>query len=174
MDPSRLDTPRSDTRNPDAPPPDADRPGGDPTKSDTPRLTLRVDLGGGRALGPGKVRLLEAIAETGSISKAGLVLGMSYRRAWLLVDDMNTCFRDAVIATRPGGSHGGGASLTPFGEKLVASYRAIEADATAASHRHLSDLEAALKGAVAPRPTTSIRRSLTTSEPRKPTTRRSK
>jgi len=120
------------------------------------------------------VRLLEAIAETGSISKAGLALGMSYRRAWLLVDDMNTCFRDVVIATRPGGSHGGGAKLTAFGEKLVASYRAIEAEATDASRRHLSDLEAALKGSVAPRPTTSIKRSLTTSQPRRPTTRRSK
>lgn len=157
MDTSRLDAPK-----PDAPLPD------------TPRLTLRVDLGGGRALGPGKVRLLEAIAETGSISKAGLALGMSYRRAWLLVDDMNTCFRDAVIATRPGGSHGGGATLTPFGEKLVESYRAIEIEAMDASRRHLSDLEAALKGSPAPRPTTSIKRSLATSHSRTPPTRAAK
>jgi len=139
--------------------------------ADTPRLTLRVDLGGGRALGPGKVRLLEAIAETGSITKAGQALGMSYRRAWLLVDDMNTCFRDVVIATRPGGVHGGGANLTPFGEKLVESYRAIEAEAMDASRRHLSDLEAALKGSAAARPTTSIKRPLTTSPHRKPARR---
>ena len=83
---------------------------------DTPKLTLRVDLGSGRALGPGKIRLLEAIAKTGSISQAGRKLGMSYRRAWLLVDDMNNCFRDPVIEAQPGGAHGGGAVLTPFGE----------------------------------------------------------
>jgi molybdenum-dependent DNA-binding transcriptional regulator ModE len=61
---------------------------------ETPKLTLRVELGSGRALGPGKIRLLEAIDKTGSISQAGRSLGMSYRRAWLLVDDMNNCFRD--------------------------------------------------------------------------------
>jgi len=57
------------------------------------RLTLRVDLGEDRAIGPGKIRLLEAIRDTGSITKAGIALGMSYRRAWLLVDDMNHCLR---------------------------------------------------------------------------------
>ena len=85
---------------------------------DTTKLTLRVDLGSGRALGPGKIRLLEAIEKTGSISQAGRKLGMSYRRAWLLVDDMNSCFRDPVIAAQPGGAHGGGATLTSFGHKL--------------------------------------------------------
>src|SRR5438132_7557831 len=70
------------------------------------RLTLRVDLGGDRAIGPGKIRLLEAIRDTGSITKAGIALGMSYRRAWLLVDDMNNCFREPVIAAQAGGSHG--------------------------------------------------------------------
>src|SRR5262252_10119247 len=118
---------------------------------DTPRLTLRVDLGSGRALGPGKVRLLEAIERTGSISQAGRVLGMSYRRAWLLVDDMNSCFRDAVISAQPGGVHGGGATLTPFGQQLVERYRAIETDAMDATRRHLNDLEAALKGPASPR-----------------------
>src|SRR5580658_1121003 len=111
---------------------------------DTTKLTLRVDLGGGRALGPGKIRLLEAIEKTGSISQAGRTLGMSYRRAWLLVDDMNHCFRDQVIAAQPGGAHGGGAILTPFGLALVERYRAIEADTKAAARKHLLDLEAAL------------------------------
>ena len=60
------------------------------------RLTLRVDFGPGRSIGPGKIRLLEAIDRTGSISQAGRTLGMSYRRAWLLIDDMNQCFRHAV------------------------------------------------------------------------------
>jgi molybdate transport system regulatory protein len=130
---------------------------------DTPRLTLRVDLGDGRALGPGKIRLLEAIASTGSISQAGRKLGMSYRRAWLLVDDMNNCFRDPVIAAQPGGAHGGGAVLTPFGELLVGRYRAIEADALAATRRHLSDLEAALKGSNVRRAQTALKRPVRTS-----------
>src|ERR1700722_5145964 len=95
---------------------------------DTLRLTLRVDFGSGRALGPGKIRLLEAVAETGSISQAGRKLGMSSRRAWLLVDDMNNCFRDPVIEAQPGGAHGGRATLTAFGQNMVDRYRAIEAD----------------------------------------------
>src|SRR5271156_4616796 len=63
------------------------------------RLTVRVDFGANRALGPGKIRLLEAIGKTGSIARAGRALGMSYRRAWLLVDDMNRSFRSPVVAT---------------------------------------------------------------------------
>jgi molybdate transport system regulatory protein len=134
----------------------------------SPRLTLRVDFGSGRALGPGKVRLLEAIDKTGSISQAGRVLGMSYRRAWLLVEDMNTCFRDAVISAQPGGVHGGGATLTPFGQKLVERYRAIESEAMDATRKHLSDLETALKGSASPRAPTTLKRSLSSSPPRKP------
>jgi molybdate transport system regulatory protein len=130
---------------------------------DTPRLTLRVDFGSGRALGPGKVRLLEAIDKTGSISQAGRALGMSYRRAWLLVDDMNSCFRDAVISAQPGGAHGGGATLTPFGQRLIERYRAIETDAMDATRRHLHDLEAALKGSGPQRGMTTLKRSLKTS-----------
>src|ERR1700736_3555822 len=97
------------------------------------RLTLRVDFGTDRAIGPGKVLLLEAIRDTGSISQAGRSLGMSYRRAWLLVDDMNRCFREPVVAARPGGSHGGGSALTAFGERVVQKYRTIEAEARAAA-----------------------------------------
>jgi molybdate transport repressor ModE-like protein len=81
---------------------------------ETLKLTLRVELGGGRALGPGKIRLLEAIDKTGSISQAGRSLGMSYRRAWLLVDDMSNSFRDPVIDARQGGAYGGGTTLAPL------------------------------------------------------------
>jgi molybdate transport system regulatory protein len=111
----------------------------------TIRLTVRVDFGSGRALGPGKIRLLEAIDRTGSISEAGRSLKMSYRRAWLLVDDMNGCFRDPVVATKPGGAHGGGAELTPLGQELIKKYRLIEAEATAAAGPHLRRLEASLR-----------------------------
>ena len=110
------------------------------------RLTLRVDFGPNRAIGPGKIRLLEAVDKGGSISEAGRALGMSYRRAWLLIDDVNRCFRDPVVTTQPGGKSGGGAKLTPFGRKVVASYRAIESDATSAAEARLKELEASLRG----------------------------
>ena len=109
------------------------------------RLTVRVDFGADRALGPGKIRLLEAIGKTGSISRAGRALGMSYRRAWLLVDDMNRSFRSSVVATQPGGARGGGAELTEFGIALIAMYRAVEAQATVAAEPHLLALKNSLR-----------------------------
>jgi molybdate transport system regulatory protein len=124
---------------------------------ETPKLTLRVELGCGRALGPGKIQLLEAIDKSGSISQAGRSLGISYRRAWQLVDDMNNCFRDPVIESRTGGHHGGGATLTPLGKELVERYRAIEADALVATRQHLHAIEVLLRGSTALRPRTSIK-----------------
>jgi molybdate transport system regulatory protein len=120
------------------------------------RLTLRVDFGADRAIGPGKVLLLEAIRDTGSISQAGRSLGMSYRRAWLLVDDMNRCFREPVVTAQPGGAQGGGAALTAFGSKLIRNYRAIETQAMAAIKPQLHDLEAALRSL--PRQTRKLRK----------------
>jgi len=139
----------------------------DTSDMETPRLTLRVDFGSGHALGPGKISLLEAIDKTGSISQAGRALGMSYRRAWLLVDDMNNCFRDAVISAQPGGAHGGGATLTPFGQHLIERYRAIETDAMDATRKHLNDLEAALKGSASQHGTTTLKRSLKAASPKR-------
>jgi len=109
------------------------------------RLTVRVDFGAERALGPGKIRLLEAVGSTGSISQAGRALDMSYRRAWLLIDDMNQCFRDPVVTTQSGGAQGGGAALTPFGQNLIEKYRSIEAQAIAATKAQLRELEHALR-----------------------------
>ena len=109
------------------------------------RLTVRVDFGSERALGPGKIRLLEAVGSTGSISQAGRALDMSYRRAWLLIDDMNQCFREPVVTTQSGGAQGGGAALTPFGQDLIAKYRSIEAQAIAATKVQLRELEHALR-----------------------------
>ena len=109
------------------------------------RLTVRIDFGAERALGPGKIRLLEAIGKTGSISRAGRALGMSYRRAWLLIDDMNRTFRAPVVATQPGGVKGGGAALTPFGLQLIENYRAIETQAAAAAMPRLQALENSLR-----------------------------
>jgi molybdate transport system regulatory protein len=110
-----------------------------------PRLTLRVDLGPKQSIGPGKMRLLDAIVETGSISSAGRMLGMSYRRAWMLIDDLNSSFRRKVVSTTLGGKEGGGAKLTPFGEELVKRYRAIEASATKATKTHVAFLARAMR-----------------------------
>ena len=107
------------------------------------RLTLRIDLGPDQAIGPGKIRLLETIAETGSISQAGRALGMSYRRAWLLVADLNQCFREPVVAAQTGGARGGGAALTRFGSQLVTHYRALEQAAHSAGARQLRQIDAA-------------------------------
>lgn len=108
-------------------------------------LSIRLDLGPDVRVGPGKVQLLEQVAERGSISAAGRALGMSYRRAWLLIDEMNRSFPDPVVAAQSGGRSGGGAILTPFGNHLVATYRAIERDATRAAARHLATLRPVAK-----------------------------
>jgi molybdate transport system regulatory protein len=90
------------------------------------KLSLRLLHGGEIALGPGKADLLEAIARMGSISAAGKSMDMSYRRAWELVDVMNRCFKGPLVETAKGGSHGGGAHLTPLGESVLAQYRAMD------------------------------------------------
>lgn len=78
-------------------------------------------------MGPGKIALLEKIDATGSLSAAAKVLGMSYRRAWLLVQDLNSGFDTPAVSLSTGGKHGGGATLTTFGHTLVRGYRALEA-----------------------------------------------
>jgi len=90
------------------------------------RLTIRLDFDAGRRLGPGKIALLEAIDETGSISAAGRAHKMSYRRAWLLVEDLNATFAHPLVAAQPGGAGGGGAKLTEEGRRIVALYRSAE------------------------------------------------
>jgi len=109
-----------------------------------PKLTMRIDFDAGRAVGPGKIRLLEMIDMHGSISEAGRQMGMSYRRAWLLVDSLNRCFRAPVVTSQAGGQHGGGASLTEFGQSLVHHYRAVESAAAQAAAAHIKALSAAL------------------------------
>jgi molybdate transport system regulatory protein len=88
---------------------------------------LRILFGSEIALGPGKAELLEAIAETGSISASARRLRMSYRRAWILVDTMNRCFREPLVRSATGGSGGGGAAVTAFGERVLAAYRRMGA-----------------------------------------------
>lgn len=90
---------------------------------------LRILLGESIALGPGKARLLAEIAATGSISAAARAMGMSYRRAWLLVAEMNRVFRAPLVDAGPGGQRGGGAQVTALGQDALARYRAMEAKA---------------------------------------------
>lgn len=90
-------------------------------------VTFRVEFGPHCAVGPGKIALLEHIEASGSLSQAARGLRMSYRRAWLLLQDLNTSFQQPVAHLSVGGRGGGGAALTPFGLRLVKSYRALEA-----------------------------------------------
>lgn len=108
------------------------------------RITMRFDFADGRRLGPGKIALLEALAATGSIAAAGRVHGMAYRRAWLLVDEMNHMFKQPVVIAKGGGKAGGGAGLTAFGARLVAQYREAEAKAAASAEATVTLLEAEL------------------------------
>jgi molybdate transport system regulatory protein len=103
-----------------------------PTSPDRRRLRLRIVLREGAALGPGKVGLLEAIAETGSIRAAGSRFKMSYRRAWELVAELNGMFAAPLVIAEAGGRGGGGATLTPLGEKVAKGFRTMEAKAWAA------------------------------------------
>lgn len=108
-----------------------------PSSSRPARISLRVDLAPSRRLGPGKVALLEAVEAAGSISGAGRAMKMSYRRAWLLIDDLNRMFRLPVVEASTGGARGGGARLTATGRAVVAHYRAIESKAMGASSLHV-------------------------------------
>ncbi|MGD9507889.1 MAG: winged helix-turn-helix domain-containing protein [Geminicoccaceae bacterium] len=105
------------------------------------RVFVRVDFAPGVRIGPGKIALLEQIAQTGSISAAGRALGMSYRRAWLLVDELNRLFGAPLVTTQLGGSHGGGAALTELGVGLVARFRALERAAEPLVTEHLGRFE---------------------------------
>ena len=87
---------------------------------------LRIAMGEGLILGPGKVDLLEAIERKGSISAGAREMGMSYRRAWLLVDALNHMFKTPLVIAAPGGARGGGAQITEFGRAIAAAYRRIE------------------------------------------------
>lgn len=121
------------------------------------RVRLALYLGeSGHKLGPGKVRLLEAVRDTGSISAAARALGMAYRHAWVLVDELNRCFDEPVVAASIGGRAGGGAELTPWGAELVRRFHRIEQSSRGAIARELAALERRL---AEPEPPKRARRS---------------
>jgi molybdate transport system regulatory protein len=108
-------------------------------------LKIRIPYGKESAIGKGKADLLEAIQRTGSISAAGRDMGMSYRRAWDLVETMNRCFAQPLVTTATGGSHGGGAHVTDFGNEALRRYREIEAKANASVMAEIEELSAMLR-----------------------------
>jgi molybdate transport system regulatory protein len=120
-------------------------------------LRVRIDLVPGTSLGPGKIALLAHIAASGSLSQAARDLGMSYRRGWMLLDDLNQAFSEPVTTASIGGAGGGGARLTPFGQSVVDAYRTIERESEAAATRSLAWLADAAKGI---RPPATSRRPL--------------
>ena len=105
-----------------------------------PAIRFRVDLGREEAIGPGKIALLEQIGRGGSLSQAARELGMSYRRAWQLLDSLNHCFRERVVVTAKGGRRGGGATLTVFGRELIRTYREFDVEVQARAARHFRSI----------------------------------
>lgn len=109
------------------------------------RTHLRIMLDTEIAFGPGKADLLEAIRDSGSISAAGKQLGMSYRRAWLLVDAMNRCFRAPLVETAAGGVSGGGAALSSLGEDILRQYRELEIAVAKITDKAFTDMKPLLR-----------------------------
>lgn len=106
------------------------------------RFRIRITVGEVIAIGPGKIDLLEAIAETGSITAAAKHLDMSYRRAWLLLDELNRALRRPAVDSAKGGAHGGGSALTEAGRDLISLYRRIEQTAAQSCQADLARLMA--------------------------------
>jgi molybdate transport system regulatory protein len=104
------------------------------------RFRIRVTAGDVIAVGPGKIDLLEAIGETGSITAAAKSLDMSYRRAWLLLDELNTSLRKPAVDSAKGGLHGGGSEITETGRQLIALYRRVEETAARSCQADLTRL----------------------------------
>lgn len=105
-------------------------------------VRFRVDFNAGSSIGPGKVALLEGIGRTGSLRQSARELGMSYRRAWLLVDEINQSFLTPATTATVGGAGGGGAALTPFGKELIRRYRALEQAVQSLSREALAPIAA--------------------------------
>jgi molybdate transport system regulatory protein len=99
------------------------------------RLSIRLDFANGDRIGPGKIALLEAIRSKGSITVAAQHLGMSYRRAWLLIQAINNALQQPEVATSQGGWDGGGTVLTPVGEEVIKLYRSIEGRSHTSVHQ---------------------------------------
>ena len=109
------------------------------------KIQARLMLDDEIAFGPGKADLLDAIQATGSISAAGKQLGMSYRRAWMLVDSMNRCFQQPLVQTATGGTQGGGTQLTETGLDVLKRYRVLQNEINQLSAQHFPELKPLLR-----------------------------
>ena len=105
-------------------------------------VRFRVDFSDACSLGPGKIDLLESIQRTGSLRQAAQALGMSYRRAWLLLDGLNRSFTEPASTASIGGQGGGGVTLTPFGLEIIRAYRAAATAIESVAHRELDTIAA--------------------------------
>jgi molybdate transport system regulatory protein len=103
-------------------------------------VKIRLHINDKVALGPGKADLLEAIIQHGSISAAGRAMGMSYKRAWDLVNTMNESFAKPIVLTAKGGSHGGGAEVTELGKQVLHQYRQAQVQAEKAIEQEMNQL----------------------------------
>lgn len=112
-------------------------------------MALKLDVPALGGLGPGKIRLLELIDEHGSISAAGRAIDMSYRRAWDIVDSLNRMSAEPVVVSSPGGTHGGGARVTPAGRRLIRCYRSLQRKAARAVSAEMRQLDQLFRTAVA-------------------------
>lgn len=106
------------------------------------KIRLSILFESGARIGPGKIALLESVRDTGSISAAARGMGMSYKRAWLLLDSINQAFTEPVVIAAPGGARGGGAVLTPFGADVLKRYRRMLKKATTLAAGDLAALTA--------------------------------
>jgi molybdate transport system regulatory protein len=105
-----------------------------------PIVRFRIDFATGSYVGPGKIELLEAVRESGSLSQAARNIGMSYRRAWLLLESINASFREPATLASTGGKGGGGVTVTHFGLALIGRYRELEQDIATLASRRLQDI----------------------------------
>ncbi|MFN4191496.1 MAG: winged helix-turn-helix domain-containing protein [Tabrizicola sp.] len=110
-----------------------------------PSLFIRIRLGGKDMIGPGKAALLEHIAVTGSIAAAARDLGMSYKRAWMLIETLNAMFDKPLVESSRGGTGKGGAVLTDRGREVLDEYRAVEKEAQSSAAPHLARLRGWLR-----------------------------
>jgi molybdate transport system regulatory protein len=112
----------------------------------SPVVRFRIDFAEHSSVGPGKISLLEAIREAGSLSQGARNIGMSYRRAWLLVESLNESFREPVTVASQGGRAGGGMLVTRFGDTLISNFRRLERDFATLAERRLQPIVASAAG----------------------------
>jgi molybdate transport system regulatory protein len=123
----------------------------------SPVVRFRIDFAEHSSIGPGKIRLLEAIRDSGSLSQAARNIGMSYRRAWLLVESLRQSFRESVTVASTGGKDGGGMQVTEFGDVLIESYRQLERDLATLTARNFRSIMPTVVRNAKPGARTSIR-----------------